>query len=166
MKQLLQNPEFKIRRKWWILIGVTTVWLLAMTLRPDHTLNHVNLVPLAEHSVALGCVINSQCAQQGQALRFLIIDVLGNIVVFVPLGVGLAGALHQGNRRQTIWRAMLGGLLLSIAIELMQTAIPSRATDIDDLIFNTLGTALGALLFLYLFQWPKSTRWQKQELSG
>jgi glycopeptide antibiotics resistance protein len=38
------------------------------------------------------------------------------------------------------------GFLLSLSIELAQLAIPTRATDVDDVILNTLGTAIGALL--------------------
>jgi glycopeptide antibiotics resistance protein len=38
------------------------------------------------------------------------------------------------------------GLLLSLFIEIAQLAIPSRVTDVDDVILNTLGTAAGALL--------------------
>jgi glycopeptide antibiotics resistance protein len=81
----------------------------------------------------------------------LLIDVVGNTLVFMPLGFGLAGALHRGNAWQTIYRAALGGFLVSLAIELLQLAIPSRATDVDDLIFNSLGALLGALLFYTLY---------------
>jgi glycopeptide antibiotics resistance protein len=76
--------------------------------------------------------------------------VVGNIVVFVPLGFGLAGALYQTNLRQTIGLAALGGFFLSLLIELGQLLIPTRSTDIDDLFFNTLGATLGALCFAFL----------------
>lgn len=80
----------------------------------------------------------------------LLINVIGNVVVFIPLGIGLAGLWHRGRIWPTFGRAVLGGFLLSLAIELMQLAIPGRATDVDDLIFNTLGTMLGVLAFLSL----------------
>jgi glycopeptide antibiotics resistance protein len=138
------------RRGWWLLIIITTLWLLWMTLRPDRTLNSVNLIPFAEHSQALTCLINSDCLYQRRAFWFLLINIAGNIIVFIPLGIGLAGVLHQVNPWQTIRRVALGGFLLSLMIELLQLTIPSRATDIDDLIFNTLGVTLGALFFLFL----------------
>lgn len=125
-----------------------------MTLRPDGYYNsrQVNLVPLGEHGWALACLIHNSCVSQRRTLWFLLIDVIGNIVVFMPLGFGLAGALHQAKLWQTVRRATLGGFGLSLLIELSQLALPSRTTDIDDLIFNTLGTVVGALGFALLLQ--------------
>lgn len=70
-----------------------------------------------------------------------VLDVLLNIALFVPLGAGLA---LLGNS----WRrAMLLGAGLSLAIEVSQYfAIAGRDASLSDLITNTLGTAVGALL--------------------
>lgn len=123
-----------------------------MTTRPGGAVAGLNLVPFAEHSRALSCLLNEQCPQQRRAFWLLLINVIGNVVVFVPLGLGLAGLGHRDRSWPTFGRALLGGFLLSLAIELMQLAIPGRATDVDDLIFNTLGTMLGALVFLAFYQ--------------
>ena len=64
----------------------------------------------------------------------------------------LAVATLLGQReapaRRRFWLWWLGvtvaGLLLSLFIEIAQLAIPSRVTDVDDVILNTLGTAAGA----------------------
>lgn len=140
---------FSTRWKWWLFIAATTAWLLLMTLRPDgHISAHdVNLTPLVEHSRALVYLLDRHCPFQGQAFWFLSINLAGNILVFVPLGFGLAGALDRGRLKPIIWQAVLGGFMLSLAIELLQLTTPSRSTDIDDLIFNTLGAALGAALY-------------------
>jgi glycopeptide antibiotics resistance protein len=129
-----------------------------MTLRPDGYFNpkQVNWIPLGEHGWALTCLIQNSCFSQRRALWFVLIDVIGNVVVFIPLGFGLAGALHQTNLRQTFRLATLGGFGLSLLIELSQLAIPSRTTDVDDLIFNTLGAAIGALGFVLLWQSGRS----------
>jgi glycopeptide antibiotics resistance protein len=71
--------------------------------------------------------------------------------VFVPLGAALGIATAPPGPRRRFkarwWLRILGvGLLLSFSIELLQLTIPSRATDIDDVILNTLGTMLGALV--------------------
>jgi glycopeptide antibiotics resistance protein len=131
-----------------MLLILTTLWLLWMTLRPDRTPNGINLTPFAEHSRALACLIDSDCITQRRSFWFLLINVLGNTLVFVPFGLALAGVLHRDRTAQTIRRAALGGFLLSLTIELAQLIIPSRATDVDDLIFNTLGATIGALLFV------------------
>jgi glycopeptide antibiotics resistance protein len=136
---------------WWLLTIASIIWLLWMTLRPDSTLNQINLIPMAEHGRALACLVTGGCAHRS-VIWFLLVDVLGNIVVFIPLGIGVAGIFCGDNLWQTFRRAALGGFLVSLTIELTQLAIPSRATDIDDLIFNTLGTMLGAIMFIAVQQ--------------
>jgi glycopeptide antibiotics resistance protein len=66
------------------------------------------------------------------------------------LGLGLAGILFQNKPWLTIGRATLIGCLFSISIELMQLTLSTRATDVDDVIFNTLGAALGAAGFIFI----------------
>jgi glycopeptide antibiotics resistance protein len=85
--------------------------------------------------------------------------VLGNVAVFVPFGAALAVAtlLQPGRLRRTkFWpwwlKISLAGLALSLFIEIGQLAIPGRVTDIDDVILNTLGAAIGALAVWYLFR--------------
>ena len=66
------------------------------------------------------------------------VDVVGNVLLFAPLGLGLAVAGFA--RRRTV---QLGGLA-SIAIELLQfTIIPGRDTSVVDVAANTLGTFAG-----------------------
>lgn len=141
--------NIRSRWKWWLLVGMMTVWLLWMTLRPDGNFlrSELHLTPLSEHSEAVACVLNSRCLFQRTAWRFLLVDVIGNIVVFMPLGFGLAGALAQANFKRTLWSALLGGFMISLAIELLQLAVPTRTTDVDDLIFNSLGALLGVIVF-------------------
>jgi hypothetical protein len=67
-------------------------------------------------------------------------DDLANVGLFVPLGLVL------GWNRQRVGFAFLCGLLLSTTIELSQTVIPGRDPSVSDIVFNTLGTGLGALL--------------------
>lgn len=146
--------NFGYRWVWWLLVGVTTAWLLWMTLHSNIYPNpiEINLIPMARHSEALICLINHTCLSARRSLWFLLIDVVGNIAVFIPLGFGLTGALPQASFRQSIGRAALGGFSLSLVIELSQLAIPSRTTDVDDLIFNTLGATIGAVIFVLLLQ--------------
>lgn len=153
------------RWRWWLLTGVTVSWLLWVTLRPDgyFTRNSVNLRPMAEHGWALVCLFNPNCNFQRRAFQFLLIDVIGNMVVFAPLGFGLAGALYQTRLLQTIGLAALGGFCLSLLIELGQLLIPSRSTDIDDLFFNTLGATIGALGFALLLRLDNSQAARKKE---
>lgn len=64
-----------------------------------------------------------------------------NVALFVPLGFGLP-LLWQ--RYRSGKRTVAFGLGLSLAVELLQI-LTLRATDVNDVITNTLGTALGYL---------------------
>lgn len=65
-----------------------------------------------------------------------------NVVLFVPLGLMLPLIWEK---YRTGKNAVLFGLGMSLAIELLQI-LTLRATDINDLITNTLGTFLGFLI--------------------
>ena len=70
-------------------------------------------------------------------------NTLLNIVLFVPLGILLP---FLWKKYGTLKATSLFGFRLSLSIELLQI-LTYRATDINDLIANTLGTVLGYLLF-------------------
>ncbi|MCD9197228.1 VanZ family protein [Aeromicrobium wangtongii] len=75
-------------------------------------------------------------------------DVLQNVVVFLPLGWLLALVLGV----DSAVRVVLGGLLLSLAMEAVQlgnavTGHGGHVADVDDLWANTVGGALGYGLF-------------------
>lgn len=141
------------RWPWWLLVIATSGWLLWMTLNPGGRLpiRELNLIPFVEQEWALTCLFNSNCAYHRNAFWFLFINLLGNIVVFVPLGFGLVGALGWNRLRVAVGGAVLGGFAFSLMIELLQLALPGRTTDIDDLIFNTLGAAIGAAGYALLW---------------
>lgn len=65
-----------------------------------------------------------------------------NVLLFVPLGLALPLLWKPFT---TGWRTVLFGLLTSVFIETMQI-FSFRATDVNDLMTNTLGTLLGFLI--------------------
>ena len=69
---------------------------------------------------------------------------LGNILLFIPFGLLYPWAKGAGWRR-----TLAGGFLLSLVIEVWQPVV-SRSFDINDLILNSAGAAIGWLLFLAL----------------
>jgi hypothetical protein len=72
-------------------------------------------------------------------------DALLNLLGFVPLGFLLVAAL-PGRRRLLLAAAVLAGGLASLGIELAQTLMVERNSSLLDLVLNTAGTAVGALL--------------------
>ncbi len=76
--------------------------------------------------------------------RDLLLNVLGNIALFVPTGMLLPLLYRRFGR---FAKTAAAGFLLSLCIELLQLPFSARATDVDDLILNTAGTALGWCVF-------------------
>lgn len=77
-------------------------------------------------------------------------DLLTNLLAYMPLGLLLA---HRARRLQLrgnpIVRATLVGAALSCAVEFVQIFLPSRVSSGIDLLANTLGTMIGAVLARY-----------------
>ncbi|NQV05925.1 VanZ family protein [bacterium] len=143
---------------WGVAAILIVGFLLLMTLVPDETPNFANLVPLREHSEALGCLLTG-CDTAADAARFLFKDVAGNVVVFIPVGFVFAGLMGEMPLRRRFWTALAMGAALSLFIEAIQIAIPTRATDVDDLLFNALGAAIGAGLFVWSRRARPSPLW-------
>jgi glycopeptide antibiotics resistance protein len=107
-------------------------------------LAHVNLVPLRTIS---------EVARPGLAAKALG-QVVGNVLLFVPLGVLLP---LTAARFRTFRSVFVAGLLLSVSIEGIQLGLllgrlMNRAADIDDVILNTIGAALGYAIWALLFR--------------
>jgi glycopeptide antibiotics resistance protein len=67
----------------------------------------------------------------------------GNVALFLPLGLLLPLLAPRLDR---LWRTAGVGFALSSAIELSQVALPGvRRADVNDVLANTLGAALGFL---------------------
>ncbi|WP_448854736.1 VanZ family protein [Corynebacterium frankenforstense] len=86
-----------------------------------------------------------------------IFDAVGNLAFFVPFGwlVAIAvervayNAAARGGRLATVNPVRIAawtGFAFSLCIEITQFIFALGRTDVDDLIFNTLGAALGAWL--------------------
>ncbi|MDD4422876.1 MAG: VanZ family protein, partial [Eubacteriales bacterium] len=75
--------------------------------------------------------------------NMLLINIVGNIVMFIPFGYCPALLWHGF----TPANAIMTGFCTSLFIETTQFFI-GRSSDIDDLILNTLGAALGYLLYV------------------
>jgi hypothetical protein len=93
------------------------------------------LIPIPEQSAAsaatpLWCLV---CGEYGG------VDVLNNILLFIPLALGLR---LYGYRTA---RVVIMGALLSLVVEVLQlTIVPGRDASLSDLVTNSLGSWLGA----------------------
>jgi glycopeptide antibiotics resistance protein len=110
-----------------------------LTLTPRRGRAHTNLVPFAPQVAGiLGWM-------RGDVGPWAFVDLAGNVVLFVPFGISLALGLRAllGPRRFALPTTLVG-CMGSVAIETAQLALASRATDITDVILNTLGAAASA----------------------
>ncbi len=91
----------------------------------------------------------------------MIYNVFGNIMMFVPTGIVLP-VLYK--RLDNFFKVAGTGLLISLAIEILQLPFADRTSDVDDLILNTLGVVIGYVLFV-IVRFAKKPGKQKASLS-
>ena len=78
--------------------------------------------------------------------RIYISEIINNIIVFVPVGIYIC----MLKENWSILRKISVGFFISLGIEVLQFILAIGATDITDLIGNTLGGIVGIGVF-YLF---------------
>ena len=119
----------------WALAGAVALWLLWMTLRPQATVSR-DLTP-----------ITRPAAEYGLSIHWLI-NIGGNVAVFMPLGAAMALAQSgRAARARVLWGAASGAILSAI-IEGLQMLQPTRVSSLGDWALNTLGALLGALMII------------------
>ena len=97
-----------------------------------HTLRHV----MSRHPVST------------HILAVIVVPVIANTLLFVPWGFFLFIALYTVERPtlQTYVLTILLGFTFTCAIEAWQYFLPTRVADVNDIIWNTVGVFLGAIL--------------------
>ena len=73
---------------------------------------------------------------------FLLVENMMNVLVFIPIGL----LIGMGFPKCTWWKAIGVGCLISVSIELMQFTFRRGFCELDDVIHNMLGCAIGWLL--------------------
>lgn len=75
----------------------------------------------------------------------LFTNIFGNVLGFLPFGFILP---IIADRMRSGFLIVLSGFCLSLAVEVIQLWAKVGCFDVDDLILNTLGAALGYLFFV------------------
>ena len=76
------------------------------------------------------------------ALRHAVVNLVGNVVMFVPLGF-LTPCIW--GKVQKFWRHFLCMVLIIVGIEVLQLFTLLGSCDVDDLLLNLVGTTIGFL---------------------
>ena len=98
----------------------------------------VNLIPLSTIAEYL------QEITRGHRMAG-IVNLFGNLAIFLPLGYMVASLIPKMRR---LGRILVLALCLSMAIEASQYALAHGTADIDDVLLNVIGAALGYGLFV------------------
>jgi len=126
------------------LITIAAVYILALVkivlLKNGFTteMRALNLTPFS---------FVSDFTNPGNTVDVVLKNVLGNFALFIPLGMLLPIFFKKLKTGKTV----LICFLVSLAFESIQYLVGCGASDIDDLLLNTLGSALGAILYFKLF---------------
>lgn len=78
-------------------------------------------------------------------MREALLNLIGNTAMFIPLGIVWPAVFKKLN---THWKVIAAGVGVSLTIEILQLPFYARATDIDDLLLNSLGFLLGYGIYL------------------
>ena len=139
--------------------------VLAITIAPasissfnNPNAQKLNLVPLIN---TYEQYIDTLAKSDDVSTRFALENIIGNFILFIPLGIFLPAIFKQfGSLKQVV----IACFLFSFAIELLQFSLRKfgiyRTTDIDDIILNTLGGMMGWLIFYaFIYRRKKTTSW-------
>lgn len=113
--------------------------ILLVSRTPYSESRSINLIPF--YSINEYIYSNSATIK-----RFAFGNVIGNIVIFIPLGAYLS--LFKKNKRVII--NLLFIFIVSLLIEIIQGLLCMGASDIDDIILNCLGGFIGILGYKFL----------------
>lgn len=125
----------RIRVTGGLLLGAYLAFVAWYTLRPLDVpwVMPANLRPLdgIRGDFALGWATGVRRICEGLAL-------LAPLGVLLPMAGGRAAASRLGS----LIRTMAATALVSLAVEMLQTAVPGQVVDVDSLLLNTAGAAL------------------------
>lgn len=106
---------------------------MQFSLRYMPYIRSINLIPFGR-----SMIVNNTLDMQ---------ELIYNIIVFIPFGLYL-GMLMPG---KSFWKQVLLVACASIVLEALQYVLAIGATDITDVINNTLGGLIGSGLYLILY---------------
>lgn len=117
-----------------VLFAIYIIILLKLTVFRGTSYNEfrINIVPFVD-------LVKVYKGSLWQFIRLFV----GNIIWFVPFGFLLPGIFDK----LLFFKTVICGLGFSFGIELIQLIFKKGVFEIDDLILNTVGTAIGCILF-------------------
>ncbi len=125
----------------WAIFGIYCTCMLLLLFDRELSEPSINLEPL--HTIRLFIRVLLYDPSEYN-IRMAVVNLFGNIGMFIPLGYFLP-RLWEGLRKW--WRTWLVTLVIMTAVEAAQFLTLRGTCDVDDLILNLLGAAIGYGIF-------------------
>lgn len=136
----MSRKEEKAGALGWVLFFIylaVLVWIIlfksAFSLSDMPHLRSINLIPYGQSRFVNG--------------RLDISELWQNVLAFIPLGIYL-GILNSKGR---IWKKIVIIAVISLIMEVLQYVFSIGASDITDLINNTIGGIIGLLIYAFAY---------------
>ena len=82
------------------------------------------------------------------------VNIVGNITMFIPVGIVWPVCFKKLNNFPN---TLLAGTAFSLLIEISQLPFSDHCSDIDDILLNTTGFAIGALIYFAVSRMSKNS---------
>lgn len=92
-------------------------------------------------------------------------EMMLNVVLFFPVGLTMPYVLNRKTYHPVIV-TLISAMLFSSLIEVMQYVFMRGYAEIDDVIFNSLGTAFGGISFFVYNRFTKNTLFLKKKYNN
>lgn len=101
---------------------------------------NMNLMPFQ----TIGRYVRLLDSSRDYLVRLAVINLFGNVIMFIPLGFFLPLVAAKLRR---LWKVILATAVIITLVEITQLLTLVGSCDIDDLILNILGAAMGYGLY-------------------
>ena len=155
---VLKKPRYTIEKSIYVLAAfVYLIGVISMTLFPiptDPLLIHDRAAAGFQETNNLLPFNTIKDVLTGSSLSVTVYQLGGNIILLFPLGCFLPLLFNRMRRAK---RVIIAGFIASLIIETSQFTISSmigltyRSFDVDDLVLNTIGTAIGYLFYKFIY---------------
>ena len=126
-------------------LAVTTLFILVSTAAPFHFDTNLQSVSAHLSRIRLNPLISPDTGR-----RISIPDFVQNLLLFVPFGAAAMSAFGVDRPLRDILFAAMLGCSLSVAAESIQLLTTNRISSFADVLANTAGTLIGALIAVTL----------------
>ena len=126
-------------------VYITALVFLLLARTPyDASVSYRSLIKPAPFETIRSQLRYARYSHNGNLVRYGVSNLLGNAVLFLPMGIFLPCIFKRMRRVYKTVPLIMG---LVVLVELLQLVTKRGFADIDDLILNTAGAAVGYFIF-------------------